>query len=120
IAYRDVLPIRATTYLLTLLNSNLGQGGIAVYLHRRAGIPLWEVASSVLFLMFVELYQLTFFATVGVLLAPRTVNLPLGKVYAVLYAYLVVHLAFFRFAGNRLEHRPWARILRTFRLARVR
>ncbi len=35
IGYRDVLPIRATTYLLTLVNSNLGQGGIALYLHFR-------------------------------------------------------------------------------------
>lgn len=120
VAYRDVLPIRATTYLLTLLNSNLGQGGIALYLHRREGVPLLEVASSVLFLMFVELYQLTFFSSVGVLLAPRTVDFPLGTVYTALYGYLAVHLVFFRAADSWLEKRPWARVLRTFRLARPR
>src|SRR5882724_11492637 len=63
VAYRDVLPIRASTYLLTLINSHLGQGAIAVYLNRRDGVPLLEVARSVLFLMFVELYQLAFFST---------------------------------------------------------
>ena len=70
IAFRDVLPIRATTYLLTLINSPLGQGGVALYLNRREGIPFLEVASSVLFMMFVELYQLVFFSSVGAALAP--------------------------------------------------
>ncbi len=120
IGYRDVLPIRATTYLLTLVNSNLGQGGIALYLHRRDGVPLVEVASSVLFLMFVELYQLTFFSSIGYLLAPRTIDLPLGTLYAVLYAYLAVHILFFRIAGERLSRHRAARILRSFRLARPR
>ncbi len=120
IGYRDVLPIRATTYVLTLVNSNLGQGGIALYLHRRDGVPLVEVASSVLFLMFVELYQLTFFSSVGYLLAPRAVDLPLGALYVALYGYLIVHVLFFRVAGDRLARYPAARILRSFRLARPR
>ena len=120
VAYGDVLPIRATTYLLTLVNSNLGQGSIALYLHRREGVPFLEVAGSVLFLMFVELYQLTFFSSLGVALAPRAVDLPLGTVYAALYAYLVVHLAFFRFAGDWIARKPALRILRAFRLAHVR
>ncbi len=120
IDYRNDLPIRATTYLLTLVNSNLGQGGIALYLHRRDGVPLVEVASSVLFLMFVELYQLTFFSSLGYVLAPRAIDLPLGILYVVLYGYLVVHVAFFRFAGERLSRHRAARILRSFRLARPR
>jgi hypothetical protein len=120
VAYADVLPIRATTYLLTLVNSNLGQGGIALYLNRRDGVPLLEVASSVLFLMFVELYQLTFFSSLGVLLAPRAIDLPLGAVYAGLYGYLVVHLVFFRVGRDWLARRPAARILRSFRLASPR
>jgi hypothetical protein len=120
IACRDVLPIRATTYLLTLVNSNLGQGGIALYVHRRKEVPLLEVASSVLFLMFVELYQLTVFSSLGVVLAPRAIDLPLGTVYTALYAYLALHLVFFYVAGDWLERRPWARILRSFRLAKPR
>jgi hypothetical protein len=120
IAYRDVLPIRASTYLLTLVNSNLGQGGIALYLHRRDGVPLLEVASSVLFLMFVEVYQLALFSSLGVLLARRTVDLPLGAVYVALYGYLALHLVFFRVADRWLARRAWARILRSFRLARPR
>lgn len=118
IAYRDVLPIRATTYLLTLLNSPLGQGGVALYLNRREGIPFFEVASSVLFMMFVELYQLVFFSSVGAALAPQRVEPSLVLVYGVLYAYLLVHLAVFRFAGAWLARRKAAGMLRSFRMAR--
>jgi hypothetical protein len=119
IAYRDVLPIRATTYLLTLLNSPLGQGSIALYLNRREGIPFLEVASSVLFMMFVELYQLVFFSSIGAALAPRRVE-GLFWVYVALYAYFAVHVAFFRFRGAWLERQKAAGMLRSFRMAHLR
>jgi hypothetical protein len=118
IAYRDVLPIRATTYLLTLINSPLGQGGIALYLRRRDGTPFLEVASSVLFMMFVELYQLVVFSSIGAALAPRPIDLPLSSVYAALYGYLIVHLLVFRFGGRWIDRLPFAAMLRSFRLAR--
>ncbi|HXR35641.1 MAG TPA: hypothetical protein VN754_06815, partial [Candidatus Binataceae bacterium] len=51
---RDIAPIRASMYLLALINSNLGQGGVAWYLHRRAGIPLLEALSSILFIALME------------------------------------------------------------------
>jgi hypothetical protein len=37
--YADVFPIRATTYILTLLNTQLGQGGSRFFLHKRYGLP---------------------------------------------------------------------------------
>ncbi len=120
IAYRDVLPIRATTYLLTLLNSPLGQGGVAVYLNRREGIPFLEVVSSVLFMMFVELYQLVFFSSLGAALAPAGLERSLFVVYAVLYAYFVVHIALFRDGAPWITKRKAAETLRSFRMARLR
>jgi hypothetical protein len=119
IAYRDVLPIRATTYLLTLLNSPLGQGGVALYLNRREGIPFLEVASSVLVMMFVELYQLVFFSSVGALLAPDRIEGSLMLVYGALYAYFVAHVAFFRIGGDWLGKHKAATMLRSFRMARL-
>ena len=118
IAYSDVLPIRATTYLLTLVNSHLGQGGVALYVHRRWGVPFLEALSSVLFMMFVELYQLVFYSSLGVLFSPRPIDLPLGRVYLVLYAYLAVHLVFFRRFAERITWVCKRTLLRSFRLAR--
>jgi hypothetical protein len=120
IAFRDVLPIRATTYLLTLVNSPLGQGGVALYLNRREGIPFLEVASSVLFMMFVELYQLVFFSSVGAAIAPARIESSLKVVYVALYAYFVVHVLLFRFGGAWLEKRKAAGMLRSFRMAGLR
>src|SRR2546422_4328677 len=53
----DVLPVRATTYILSLVNTQLGQGGIALYLHRRHGLPFWEITGTVIFISFVEVYR---------------------------------------------------------------
>src|SRR2546427_1098054 len=63
---REIIPIRASMYLLALINTNLGQGGVAWYLHRKASIPFLEVLSSILFLALMEVYQLFLFSTVGI------------------------------------------------------
>src|SRR5882672_7916242 len=66
--YADVLPIRASAYILSIVNEQVSKGAIAVYLSRRHGIPAWEVGSSMLFIMFCEYYYLLGWATIGVLL----------------------------------------------------
>src|SRR5690606_39176379 len=57
VRYRDILPVRAVTYVLALVNSNVGQGGLALWLHRRESIPLLAIFGTFLFLAFVEIYQ---------------------------------------------------------------
>ena len=93
VAYRDVLPIRATAYILSLVNTQLGQGGIAVYLHRRHQIPFWQVTGTVLFIALIEIYQLALYSFVGAV-AVRATRAP-WALYAGMAAYLVVHLWWF-------------------------
>ena len=64
---RDIMPIRASMYLLALINSNLGQGGVAWYLHRKTQVPFLEILSSILFIAVVEVYQLFLFSTLGMI-----------------------------------------------------
>jgi hypothetical protein len=117
VPYRDVLPVRATTYILSLLNTQLGQGGVALYLHRRHAVPFWEITGTVLFISLVEVYQLALYSFVGASASGQLGHgAPLG-VYAALGGYLVVHLAFFA--------TPWSealaarvKVLSTFRRAR--
>ena len=68
VGYRDILPIRASTYILSILNEQVGKGAMALYLNRRDGVPGWQLGSSMLFIMFCEFYYLLFWATVGVTL----------------------------------------------------
>jgi hypothetical protein len=122
IRYADILPIRASAYILSLVNEQVSKGAIAVYLNRRDGVPGWEVGSSMLFLMFCEYYSLILWGTIGVALQWRTIQpvfhvipwIALGS--AVFFA--IFHLFFSGRigAGIALRERP---ILRAFRLAKI-
>jgi len=68
IRYADILPIRASAYILSLVNEQVSKGAIALYLNRRDGVPGWEVGSSMLLVTFCEIYSLILWATAGVLL----------------------------------------------------
>jgi hypothetical protein len=62
---RDILPVRASTYILSILNEQVGKGVMAYYLNRRDGVAGWQVGSSMLFIMFCEFYYLLSWALVG-------------------------------------------------------
>jgi hypothetical protein len=122
IRYADILPIRASAYILSLVNEQVSKGAIALYLNRRDGVPGWEVGSSMLFLMFCEYYSLILWGTIGVSLRWATIQpvfhvIPWIALGSVLF--FVLFYLFFRGAigsGIALRDRP---ILRAFRLARV-
>src|SRR4029077_2270153 len=122
IRYADILPIRASAYILSLVNEQVSKGAIALYLNRRNGVPGWEVGSSMLFLMFCEYYSLVLWATIGVTLRWGSFQqafhlipwIALGSgVFFVLF-----HLFFTGRIGSgiTLRERP---IFRAFRLAKV-
>jgi len=121
--YRDVLPIRASAYILSIVNEQVSKGAIALYLSRRHGIPAWEVGSSMLFVMFCEYYYLLGWATVGVLLQwdrlPRVFHAIPWIAAVSVVAFAVLYL-FFRGAfgvASAVRDRP---LLRAFRIARLR
>jgi hypothetical protein len=68
ISYREILPVRASSYILSIINEQVSKGAIALYLRQKAGVPGWEVGSSMLFLMFCEFCELLLWATIGVAL----------------------------------------------------
>ena len=121
--YRDVLPIRASAYILSIVNEQVSKGAIAVYLSRRHGIPAWEVGSSMLFIMFCEYYYLLGWATVGVLSQwdrfPRVfhaipwIALVSAAVFAIVYLFFRGTIG----VGRGLRERP---LFRAFRMATLR
>ena len=56
IRYRDILPIRASAYIISIFNEQIGKGAMAYYLNKRDQVPGWEVASVMLFVMFCEVF----------------------------------------------------------------
>jgi len=123
VSYLDILPIRGSSYILSIVNEQVGKGAMALYLNRREGVPGWEVGSSMLFIMFCEFYYLLTWATIGwslrrQSLPPEFEAIPL--IGACALAFFVLFHLFFRgriAPGSALRDRP---ILKAFREARVR
>ena len=65
IKYKDILPIRASAYIISIFNEQIGKGAMAYYLNKRDQIPGWEVGSVMLFIMFCEIFYLLVWASIG-------------------------------------------------------
>ncbi len=123
VRYRDLLPIRGSAYILSIVNEQVGKGAMAVYLNRRDGVPGWEVGSSMLFIMFCEFYYLLSWAALGWLLRgdvlpPVFALIPwLASGAAVFFAVWILYFGGRIAPGSALRERP---ILRAFRQAKLR
>jgi hypothetical protein len=128
VSYTDILPVRASTYILALLNEQVGKGAMALYLYRRDRVPGWEVGSSMIFIAFVEIYHLLLFSSIGVsthfdLVRRASTQLPLDRIFPIVFVgaalYLVFHLLYF--SGRLLPSFGIRdrRILHAFRKAHV-
>jgi hypothetical protein len=122
IRYADILPIRASAYILSLVNEQVSKGAIALYLNRRDGLPGWEIGSSMLFIMFCEYYSLMLWASIGVLLRWNNIQNVFHIIPWIALGSCVFFVFFHLFfsgkigAGMALRERP---IFRAFRLAKV-
>lgn len=113
ISYTSLLPVRAVTYLVSMVNPQLAQGALILYLSRRERKPVLEITSSILFMGVVEMGQLLLYASLGLLLV-QGVGVPrvLFLAPVVLVGILGMIFGLFR---TRLGPR-WS-VARTFRLA---
>ncbi|MEK9588779.1 MAG: hypothetical protein VW349_10095 [Gammaproteobacteria bacterium] len=111
VRYRDILPIRASAYILSLVNEQVGKGAMSLYLLRHHQVPGWQALSSMLMLGMVEIYQLLIFSAIGTFLfTARVVEastmLPLDVIFPSLFAlaavYLPIHGWLFKGANARV------------------
>jgi hypothetical protein len=65
IKYRDIMPIRGSSYIISIFNEQIGKGAMAYYLNKRDKVPGWETGSVMLFIMFCEIFYLLVWATIG-------------------------------------------------------
>jgi hypothetical protein len=109
VAYRDLLPVRASSYVVGFFNTNLGRGALAAYLCRRLHAPFLELGSTVIFLVLTEYTQLVIWSMLGIVgFRAEVTRSLLAVAAAVALFWIVVRVA--------LAPRSWS-ILRTFRLA---
>jgi hypothetical protein len=103
--FSGVLPIRASAYILSLINEQVSKGAMSLYLLRAHRVPGWQALSTMVLLGMVEIYQLLLFSAVGVLLYSEMViqastQLPIYQillwVYAIAAVYFPFHILYFR------------------------
>ncbi|HKZ52876.1 MAG TPA: lysylphosphatidylglycerol synthase transmembrane domain-containing protein [Candidatus Acidoferrales bacterium] len=107
--YRDLLPVRAVTYVVSLMNTHLARGAMAFYLTRQLRAPFFELASTVMFLWLVELTHLGLWATAGMVSFPWL--MPEG-VFWVPVGFVIFWVAFLSYV--RLGFAPWRPLLAPF------
>jgi hypothetical protein len=127
IRFAEILPIRASAYILSLVNEQVGKGAMSLYLNRSHRVPVLEGISSMILLGVMEIYQLLIFSAVGVfahldMVQSASSALPLDRIliwtYVVAALYAPVHLLYFGgrlLPGSQLKERT---ILKAFRRAR--
>jgi hypothetical protein len=127
IKFGNVLPIRASAYILSLVNEQVGKGAMSLYLYRRYQVPALAAVSSMLLLGLMEIYQLLFFSSVGVFYGFEVVHaassaLPLDVILPSVFGgacvYLPLHIAYFRghlFKNSKLRDKS---VVHAFRQAR--
>ncbi|MEM9742514.1 MAG: hypothetical protein AAF918_07495 [Pseudomonadota bacterium] len=120
IGYQRLLPVRASAYIISILNEQVGKGAMALYLNRRDRVPAWQVGSSMLFIMFCEFFYLLVWATVGVFMAwdilpPLFHWIPWIAAGAALF--LLTWVAFFRSSSSVGAGLRQAQLLKSFREA---
>ena len=114
----NILPIRASAYILSLVNEQVGKGAMSLYLLKRHKVPGWQALSSMILIGMVEIYQLLLFSFIGVMIyydlvvqASTSIPLPqiLLSVYTFAFLYFPLHLLYFRgriFPGSTLRNKP--------------
>jgi hypothetical protein len=124
---RDMLPIRASAYILSLVNEQVGKGAMSLYPYKRHGVPAWQAISCMLLLGLMEIYQLLFFSSLGVITGYHVVQaastqIPLDVILPAVFIgaaiYLPLHIAYFRghlLPRFRLREQP---VVHAFRQAK--
>lgn len=80
IKYKDILPVRASAYIISIFNEQIGKGAMAYYLNRRHQVPGWEVGSVMLFIMFCEVFYLLVWAVLGYFFSGATLPAVFGLI----------------------------------------
>lgn len=128
VPYRDLLPVRASSYVVGFFNTNAGRGALAAYLSRRLAVPFLQVGGTVLFLVLTEYTHLVAWATVGLLMVRRQIETELVWAPPLVAAFWLVFFVVRRWLSAARERVPWrdgrvpwdealASLFRTLRLA---
>jgi uncharacterized membrane protein YbhN (UPF0104 family) len=101
ISFRELLPARCSSYLLSLVNYNAGQAGMALYLKKTRGLGFFKTLGNIFFVTATDLYwviALAFFGSFFLDIQIKSIPLQtwVQRVSYIAFAALFLHIAFWR------------------------
>jgi hypothetical protein len=105
LTFAQVAVVRGATYLLAVVNYNVGQGAIVYFVYRATGVPVLRGVATVLLIMGVNVLALLALATVGLGVAPDVPH-AVKIVVAVAFAGLAVYALVVALKPRWLATRP--------------
>lgn len=121
LTFRRLAPVKASAYLVGIVNYNVASGGIALWLARRCRVPFLEAVSTVLFVNAVDALLLVGLMAAGIPVLREPVATAALTIAAVAVPGFAAQYAFWRYG----EHLPVLRrlwgwpIFACFRRARL-
>jgi hypothetical protein len=125
VPYRELLPVRAASYVVGFFNTNAGRGALAAYLWRRLDVSFLELGGTVIFLVLTEYLQLVVWAMLGVFGFRSEIT---SGLLPIAFGVALIWLGFFGYTRFRITPgrlwgwlfapRDW-QVFRTFRRAGV-
>lgn len=101
VSFRELLPARCVSYLLSIVNYNAGQAAMALYFKRSRGMSFFKTLGNILFVTAIDLYWIVALAFAGsffldIQIHELSLNRWVQRVAYVAFAALILHLAFWR------------------------
>jgi hypothetical protein len=123
VPYRDLLPVRASSYVVGFFNTNAGRGTLAAYLWRRLDAPFLALGSTVIFLVLTEYTQLVVWSLLGVFAFRSEITASVLSVAGGVAAFWLVFVGYTRLKVTPRRALAWLfaprewQLFRTFRRA---
>lgn len=118
VTMRDLLPARAATYPLSILNYGAGQAAFAYYIQRKRKIPVRDVFAVFMFIIAADIYWVITLAFIGscirhVEIGGVVLNPIVRTVALAAFAALILHIAFWRIGRKRFftQLPGWSRLM---------
>lgn len=121
LSFRRLAPVKASAYLVGIVNYNVASGGIALWLSRSCRVPFLEAASTVLFVNAVDALLLIGLMAAGIPVLREPVATAALTIAALAVPGFIAQYAFWRRGGELpLLGRIWGwPIFASFRRARL-
>lgn len=119
--FLDLARVKAASYLITLVNYNVGSGAIAYWQKRRHGSPFLESLASILFINVVDVIVLVVLIAAALPMLQPPMNRVIGGAIGMAAAVLAGHFLYWRGGFNFFilgGLRRWP-IFKSFRLAKA-